>query len=100
MRAYPALSGEQAKQIAMFSHEVTSETFLETMRSRARAICLQFGRVSNDDLREYADSIRMEPPHHNAWGAVFRGSDWRCVGFVPSRVPSSKGRTIRQWTLK
>ena len=99
MRAYPALSGEQAKQIAMFSHEVTSATFLETMRSRARSICLQFGTVTADDLREYADSICMAPPHHNAWGAVFKGNEWRCTAFVKSRLPSNKGRMIRQWTL-
>lgn len=71
----------------------------EAWLRQAQAIALQAhrnnGPVSTDDLRPFLP----DPPHPNAWGCVFKGPQWRCVGRTHSTHPSNHHREIRVWAL-
>lgn len=77
-----------------------NECFAATMRGIARLIARRRGIVSSDDLREMAVQYGIQPNHENAWGGIFRGTEWECVGFMRSKLPSNHARTIRTWRLK
>lgn len=74
-------------------------TFLETMRGVARMMCRQKGKVTADDLREWAECNGVEPTHPNAWGAVFN-KEFAPGEFVVSRQAQGHSNRIRVWRLK
>lgn len=73
--------------------------FVEHMRHIAEDICRDRGQVTCDDLRRYALRHGLKPKHPNAWGAVFRGNGWRCIGRAKSQLASNHAREIRVWEL-
>lgn len=77
-----------------------NQPFLRLMRAVARRIALRRGWVTTDDLREYAKENNVVPSHPNAWGAIFRSSEWKCVGRRRSRVVSNHAREVRVWTCQ
>jgi len=77
-----------------------NECFIATMRGIARIIARRKGIVNSDDLREVANEYGVKPKHSNAWGGIFRGSEWECAGRVKSKLPSNHAREIRSWKMK
>jgi hypothetical protein len=78
----------------------SNECFVSTMRGIARIIVRRKGVVTSDDLREIARDHGIVPKHENAWGGIFRGNEWECVGFMKSKLPSNHARTIRTWRMR
>lgn len=76
-----------------------NEAFIQTMRNFARMIVNDQGKVSTDDLRLVADELKLRPAHHNAWGAIFRGKEWVCIGRKKSGYKSNNSREIKIWAL-
>lgn len=74
-------------------------TFLETMRGVARIICRQKGKVTADDLRDWAECNGVQPTHFNAWGAVFN-KEFMPGEYVQSRQVQGRGNRIRVWRLR
>lgn len=89
--------GEKLKESAMVGVEKKNAAWLNTIRKQAIRIAKRKGSVTTDDLRKYAMKKELKPSHPNAWGAVFRGSDWRVIGRCKSRLPSNHAREIRVW---
>ena len=89
--------GDELKQQGLRYVEENGKEFCRVMREHARSICLQKGWVTMDDLRLMADRIGLEPHHPNAWGAIFKGSEWRSTEMIKSQLPSNHGRMIRKW---
>ena len=75
-------------------------SFLDVIRAVARDIARDTGSVSANDLRAYALEHGLAPDHPNAWGAVFKGGEWRALGYVQSSIPSRHAGMIREWALK
>ncbi len=73
------------------------ESFVQFMRREAIRIAQEKGAVTCDDLRGYAASNGFTPHHPNAWGAIFRGPEWKSAGFIQSRLVSNHARIIRIW---
>jgi len=71
--------------------------FVTTMRDIAISMSLRWGSVNSDDLRRAALEMSLEPNHPNAWGAVFRGKEWKPIGWKHSRLKSNHARMIRVW---
>jgi hypothetical protein len=72
---------------------------------RARVLALNIvrlnGRVTADDVRrEYEYRGRDWSELGNAAGSIFKGNDWKCVGFENSSVATSHARALRVWELK
>lgn len=74
--------------------------FVHLMREQALLIAERNGTVTSDDLREYANLHGIMPKHPNAWGSIFRGKHWRCVGRTKSRLTSNHRREIKVWGLQ
>ena len=77
--------------------EQHNTSWVKQMRRQARKICMTRGNVTSDDLHKFADSQDLQPSHHNAYGAVFRGKGWKCIGRCRSTRPSAHGREIKLW---
>lgn len=96
---------ERQKELGLYLVEKNNQVFLATMRGIARIIARRKGKITSDDIREYhrkhhkAKQIPM-PTHPNAWGAVFKTSDWKAVGYTKSKQVSRRGGVIRVWRLK
>jgi hypothetical protein len=93
-------TGEERKAEGLAIIEAHHGDFLSLMRTRAREIATEKGSVTSDDLRAYAACWGIEPEHRNCWGAVWRPSEWRYVGFKKSTLPSNHSRMVRVWKLK
>lgn len=91
--------GEALKEEGLDSVETKNKKFVDIMRARATELCLEFGRVTSDDLRRYAMELGIRPEHPNAWGSVFRGKKWTVVGRMKSKLASNHAREIRVWAL-
>jgi hypothetical protein len=72
-------------------------TWVETMREHAKVISLTLGEVTADDVRQFARDIEWQPESPNAYGAVFRGKHWQCIGRTKSKHPGNHAREIRVW---
>ena len=85
------------KEAGQAAVEESDKGFVEFMRRAARTISEESGFVSSDNLRVLAAELGMIPKHVNAWGAVFKGAQWKIVGRKKSAVPSCHHREIKIW---
>ena len=66
------------------------------------------GYLARINSKVTADDVRREYEYRggswsnlgNAAGSIFKGNDWKCVGFENSSVATSHARAIRVWELK
>ena len=89
--------GRALRDKALGRFEGKAPFWLAKARAAARAICLERGSVTSDDILEV-----VGPPvgvSLKVMGAVFKGG-FRQVGFRKTRRPSSHARNIGVWTLK
>lgn len=91
------LEGERRKKEGISRVAGNSAMFLNRMRNKAIDISDFWGKVSSDELRCYAKNFDIEPPHPNAWGAVFKGRNWKCIGRQKSAWPGNHARSIGVW---
>ena len=73
--------------------------FLAIMRKQATIIWSRKDRVyvCADDLRSYCSRHENQPESSNAWGSVFKSTEWRPIGYRSSLTPSRKGGVQRIW---
>ena len=76
-----------------------NECFVATARGIARILARRHGIVSCDDVRKILSEYGVSPKHGNAFGAIFRTKEWKCVGRSPSKIPENHGRYISTWRL-
>lgn len=74
---------------------MSNAQWLDKARRIAWSWASAYGSVTTDDLRP----MLPPPKSSHAWGAIFRGSEWRCIGWVRSELVSNHGRSIRKWAL-
>ena len=98
--AFDLPEGERQADAGIGRVKANNAEFIASMRRQARVVCQAFGFVCIDDLRKYADIIGVEPHHPNAWGAIFRSSEWVEIGMVKSKTVSNHGRTVRRWRMR
>ncbi len=94
------LAGEAKRDHGIAMVSLTGADFLERARTAARSMGRMSGKVSCDDIREWAEVEGVKPHHPNLWGAIFAGKEWVCVGRQKSQFPSNHAREIRIWALK
>lgn len=89
-----------ARDLALKKVELNHQSFVETMRGIARMLCREKGKITADDLREWAEKEKIEAPSSAAWGAVFKSKDFICVGYSMSRRENRHAGLLRQWKLR
>lgn len=98
MQVAMELVGDARKKAGLDSVTDNNVTWLDRMRAVARRYVKLGGQVTVDQLREHADNCGDMPAHQNAWGAVFRGSEWVAIGFAKSTYATNNARRICVWT--
>ena len=93
-------TGEMLKREGIAKVSVKGAGFLEDARNWAEYVSVVRGKVTIDDIREWAGSEGIKPHHPNCYGAVFSGKDWECIGRTKSRIPSNRSREIKIWRLR
>lgn len=74
--------------------------FVREARIRAHRHALEHGTVTADDIRLGMEAEGIYPEHSNAWGAVFRGREWRWTGeYRTSRLVQGHGNRQRVWAV-
>lgn len=89
--------GALLKEDGFASVSENNTVFLAQMRAEARRISEIRGWVTSDDLRVYASQQNLEPTHCNAYGAIFKGPQWKIIGRRKSAVPGNHARSIAIW---
>jgi len=89
----------QRKETGLRTIREHTMEFQERMRIVAENICRNKGTVTSDDLRFFADQARIKPIHKNAWGGIFHGNGWTCVGRKKSEYPGNHAREIKIWAM-
>lgn len=88
---------QRLKDLALGDLEQKYPDFLARARQVAQGIALREGEVTADDVREVL-SIPVDI-HPSVMGALFRGPQWKRIGYRPSSQPQRKGSTIGVWRL-
>lgn len=91
--------GQKARDDGIALVILNNQEFVATMKSVARRIARRSDRVSIDDLRLYAQKKNIIPHHPNAWGPIFHGKEWMCLGHKQSAFASNHAREIKIWCL-
>ena len=85
--------------------ESNTSDLLPRVREYLKQLHRSTGRaVHADDARAWLDLARI-PDYQRGekmeWmGAIFRGEEWRAVGWTTSQHPENHGRAIREWRLR
>ena len=87
------------KQRGIDAVEESNLTWVEEMRQHARFVSLRDGSVTADDVRDHVQAIGWKPESPNAYGAVFRGKHWKCIGRCKSKHPGNHAREIKVWAF-
>lgn len=90
------MKGRQLKLAGMERVERNNLLWVRTMRGYLRAMALA-GPVTAEDAHELAQRLNWEPTHHNAYGALFRGREWRRIGYQQASRPSAHARVLSMW---
>ena len=89
------LTGLELKQQGIAS--VSRHPWVRRARGVAEYICRQRGVATSDDVHVVMGD---EPPHPNAYGAIFHDKRFRWTGrYVKSTRREAHGREIRIWRL-
>lgn len=94
--------GQYLMQLGQDKVKSNNKIWMSKMISLARAISLNDGRVSTDELHKYTDKIG-QPNHPNAWGAIFKNrkentdGKWTFVGTKRSDRKEAHARRINIW---
>lgn len=87
----------KTKQQAFNLFESNQRDFLDYARLIAYKICKENGQVTVDDVRKIV-SLPYEIDGR-IFGAVFKGKEWKKVGYTQTQIRSSHGRPISVFKL-
>lgn len=92
-------TGLQDKQLGLYRVESTNKALVGLARAIARELCAKYGSCTIDDVRADQRIAEFQPTSGAAWGSVFMGDEWVCIGMEPSQVKENHHRMIRRWRL-
>lgn len=71
--------------------------WVEECRATARILLKTRPFITIEDVLK--ECPRPSHVHRNTTGTVFNDSDFKCVGWLPSKRPAMNGRYVRTWRL-
>jgi hypothetical protein len=94
---HPVEVGQKIRDRQLDFFEVRDADFLAHCRQVAVAFAQQNGSVSINDVRQRVDvPLGMHP---SVFGAVFKGKQFKAVGFTEAKHPSAHARVVRVYQL-
>lgn len=91
--------GVRLKGEGMAKAVYNRKALFEYAKGLAWGIAKRQGTVTADDVHELLGPVGSQRLG-NAAGALFKGIQWECTGWVQSKRPSNHGRMIRAWRLR
>lgn len=67
--------------------------------SRAREVARHLAAKNSEVCVEDLYGIVGLPDHPNSAGAIFRGKEWRCIGWRKALRSSRHAGSVRRWAL-
>jgi hypothetical protein len=90
--------GELLKKEGIERVYLNNEEWVSEARREAVRISSRIGSVSAVDIRRWADRTGYHPQSPNAWGAVFRGKQWKPTGvWEKARHAEGHARQVQVW---
>ena len=81
--------------------KLENDEWLQMARREAVRISSSAGRVSVNELHDWAEANGTVPAAELAYSAVFRGKEWVATGqTVPARHKGSHARRVMYWTYE
>lgn len=81
--------------------KLENDEWLQMARREAARVSAKHGRVSVNELHDWADEVGHHPTDPNAYSVVFRGKEWvDTKQRVPARHEGSHAREVRYWTYR
>lgn len=78
--------------------KLENDEWLQMARREAVRISSSAGRVSVNELHDWAEASGLQPEAPSAFSAVFRGKEWVDTGMrVQARHKGSHAREVRYW---
>ncbi len=87
----------KTKQQAFNLFEATRRMVLDDARLVATKFCVANGQVTIDDVRKEVQLPKGMDGR--VFGAVFKGKEWKKVGYTQTQIRSSHGRPISIFTF-
>lgn len=75
-----------------------NDEWLAKARSVAELLAAKYGEVTSDQV--LAVCPRPMDVRPNVTGSIFKGKQWKCIGFINSAQVSRHAGAIRRWVLK
>ncbi len=98
---FDGVAALQARDDALDRVEANHADWLGQARAEARRIARLHGTVTADAVRAVMEAKGLRPRHYNAWGAVFRRSEFEWTGkWHRSSVRKGNGNMQRVWRLR
>lgn len=89
------------KELGQNRIERSNEEWILVARREAVRISSSAGRVSINELHDWADATGLHPESELAYTTVFRGKEWKSTGqMVPARHKGSHGRRVLYWVYE
>jgi len=90
-----------AKELGQLRVERKNDEWIVMARREAARISASVGRVSVNELHDWAEATNTAPASELAYSAVFKGKEWKPTGqMVPARHQGSHGRKVMYWVYK
>ena len=87
-----------AKELGQLRVERSNEEWILMARREAVRISSSAGRVSVNELHDWAEDSGIHPESELAYSGVFKGKEWKATGqMVPARHEGSHGRRVMYW---
>lgn len=100
----PLQLGERLRDEALDAHETRRVQVIRLCREHLAAKGHRGEKVTADDARDFLatlpDGDELAGQRKDWMGAIFRPSQWLCVGWSKSRHPDNHARMIRVWQWK
>lgn len=84
------------KEQGMMLSASSCPDWLERARAVARHLAAKQAEVCVEDVYRVVGT----PPNPNAAGSIFKGKEWRCVGFRQAERSSRHCGLQRRWSLR
>lgn len=91
------MNGRDLRDLNLDLFEIRDAEFLSHCRSVAKRVAMERGSVSINDVRERIElPVNINP---SVFGAVFKGREFKPVGYTEARHKSAHARAVRVYAL-
>lgn len=97
---YAPADGQALKEAGVAKAEAADLPLADRVRAYLQELATRQPFVTVDDARAWMDERGLIAPSKYWYGCLWRGADWECVGFEPSKRPEKHAHANRRMRLR